>query len=141
MTESADELNPRALRQYVDMRFAEQKEAVNAALVAADKAVNAALLAADRAVGKAELATEKRFNGVDEIREALSDNARLMMPRAEAERAFSALGEKIDDIGTRLKERDDKGTGLRQGWIMLVATIGTIEALVVMVYYLKSLHG
>jgi hypothetical protein len=138
MAEPGDDLNLRNLRQYVDMRFAEQKEAVSAALVAADRAVNAALIAADRAVAKAEVATDKRFEGVNEFRAALADNARLMMPRAEAERAFAALGEKIDGVTKSLASKDDRGIGLHQGWMILVAVIGVLEAVAGIVYYLKA---
>ena len=41
--------------------------------------------ASDKAITKAEDATERRFQGVNEFRSAMSDQARLMMPRAEAE--------------------------------------------------------
>jgi hypothetical protein len=140
MGEPNDELSLRGLRQYVDMRFAEQKEAVSAALTAADKAVNAALLAADRAVAKAEVATDKRFEGVNEFRAALADNARLMMPRAEAERAFAALGEKVDAVTKVLASNADRGIGLHQGWLLLIGIIGIIEA-VVMVFYYISIKG
>jgi hypothetical protein len=136
--EATDELSLRGLRQYVDMRFAEQKEAVSAALTAADKAVNAALLAADRAVAKAEVATDKRFEGVNEFRAALADNARLMMPRAEAERAFAALGEKIDLANKQLASRQDQGIGMHQGWMLLIGAVGVIEAVVLVFYYLSS---
>ncbi len=46
-------------------------------------AVDAALAAADRAVSKAEAATERRFEGVNEFRAALSDQSRTLMPRTE----------------------------------------------------------
>jgi hypothetical protein len=112
-----------SLREYIDMRFGEQKEAVNAALIAADKAVNAALSAADRAVAKAEIATDKRFDGVNEFRAALSDNSRLLMPRAEAEQSFRVLSQKIDDVGIRLKAREDRGLGGANVWAILISVI------------------
>jgi hypothetical protein len=71
-------------RRYSELRQADAM-AVSAALSAADRAVAAALAAADRAVSKAEEAAEKRFDGVNEFRGQLADQASTLMPRAEAE--------------------------------------------------------
>jgi DNA-binding SARP family transcriptional activator len=125
-----------SLREYIDMRFGEQKEAVNAALIAADKAVNAALSAADRAVAKAEIATEKRFDSVNEFRGALNDNARLLMPRAEAERAFAALGEKIEELTKRANAREEHAKGAVQGYGWLISILGAVTSVVTLIFLL-----
>jgi homoserine kinase len=106
-------------REYVDSRFASQKEAVTAALAAAD-----------RAVLKAENASEKRFDAVNEFRSALGDNFRTLMPRAEAEQAIRAISEKIDVLTARVNKREDRGGGMGSfaGWI--IAAIGAFTAVV-----------
>lgn len=119
-----------SLREYVDQRFSAQDKAVAAALAAQEKAVTAALAAADRAVAKAEGASERRFESINEFRGALSDSARLLMPRAEAEQAVRAMTEKIDELAKRVNARDDQGRGLHQGWVILVGVIAVIAAVV-----------
>lgn len=121
-----------SLRDYVDQRFEAQDKAVAAALAAQEKAVTAALAAADRAVAKAEGASERRFESINEFRGALSDSARLLMPRAEAEQASRAMSEKIDELTKRVNSKDDQGRGLHQGWLILVAAIAVIGAVVSM---------
>lgn len=127
MGKNADSVS---LREYVDQRFAALDTAVAAALAAQEKAVTAALAAADRAVAKAEGASERRFESINEFRGALSDSARLLMPRAEAEQMSRALTEKIDELTKRVNSRDDQGRGLHQGWLILVAVIAVIAAIV-----------
>ncbi len=50
---------------------------------AQDEAVKAALATSKEAVTKAEIATEKRFEGVNEFRSALSDQSATLLPRNE----------------------------------------------------------
>jgi hypothetical protein len=111
--------NTLTLREYVDARFDSQEKAVNAALAAAQKAVD-----------KAEAASEKRFESVNEFRAALGDQARLLMPRSEAEQQFKTISEKIDVLTTRINARDDRGTGMGQVWGWLVAAIGMAVGIV-----------
>ena len=103
------------LREYVDVRFKAQEQAVSAALASAD-----------RAVQKAEAATDKRFESVNEFRQSLNDMARLTMPRAEADRQFAITAEKVDALTARLNARDEQGRGLAGGWSMLIAAVGLI---------------
>jgi hypothetical protein len=104
-----------SLREYVDIRFDAQ-----------EKAVQTALATADRASTKAENASDKRFEGVNEFRSALADNARLLMPRQESEQSFRVLAEKIDVLAKRVDARDDRNRGGNQLWVILVAAIATI---------------
>lgn len=73
----------------------------------ADK-VALALTASDKAVNKAELATEKRFEGVNEFRAQLADQAQRLMPRIEAETRTGQNTEKIADLAARLAELDKR---------------------------------
>ncbi len=79
-------------------RFDAQQKAVQDALQAAEKAVSAALANADRAVLKAESAAEKRFESVNEFRNTLSDQATLLLTRAEAEARFNAISDKMGTL-------------------------------------------
>jgi hypothetical protein len=108
-----------SLREYVDIRFAAQESAVQAALASAEKAVV-----------KAESAAERRFDSVNEFRATLADQARLLMPRAEAESAMKSLTEKLDALQMRVNARDDRGRGMGDIWGYIVGAVG-ILALVI----------
>jgi hypothetical protein len=75
----------KALLGEMDLRYQQRFEAQTSA-------INAALQAAKEAVTKAEIATEKRFAGVNEFRQTLSDQASTFVNRAE----FTALKERMD---------------------------------------------
>lgn len=87
-----------ALREYVDVRFSAQEQAVAAALAAQEKAVAAALAAAKEAVIKAENATERRFENSNEWRNTVETLQRTYMPRTESVQAIASLTEKIESL-------------------------------------------
>jgi hypothetical protein len=109
--------------------FLSQQTAMQTAFTVAEKAVQAALAAADRAVSKAELAADKRFESVNEFRKTLDDQQRTLMPRAESDRALSALADKW----TSLKEQTDglvaERVGIKGGWGYAVGLVGFIALL------------
>jgi hypothetical protein len=110
--------NDLTLREYVDVRFDAQ-----------EKAVSAALAAAKEAVTKAESASEKRFESINEFRGTLSDQARTLMPRAEAEGQFKVLNEKLDALSARLSARENQSQGLASGWAYVVGIVGILSGL------------
>lgn len=105
-------------RQYAQ-RFAAQQEAVQAALQAAKEAVANALSAAKEAVLKAEDASNKRFEGVNEFRQALNDLSRLQMPRAEAEAVLGTMNEKIGALTSRLDAINNSNQGATETWALI----------------------
>ncbi len=116
-----------------------QKEAVATALIAAEKAVSAALMSSAQAVQKAEAAAERRFDSVNEFRQTLADQQRMLIPRAEVEVIISAMADKIDrngeavrDIGNRIAAltaaAGAEKHGLQTGWGYAVGVIGIIIA-------------
>jgi hypothetical protein len=100
-------------------RFDAQGQALTAALLAAEKAVQTALTAAEKAVTKAEAATEKRFEGVNEFRQALSDQTSTFPSRAE----LDAVRERVADLSTRMDKNEGKGSGLDLGWKVLLGAV------------------
>ncbi len=107
-----------------EQRFIAQQEAIQAALLAQKEVVQAALIAADRAVAKAEMASEKRFEGVNEFRATLSDQAANLMPRAEAEARIQAMSDKLGEVADRVNRSEGQGQGVAISWAVLVAVIG-----------------
>jgi hypothetical protein len=129
------------------------KEAVAAALVAADAKAAASVLSAKEAVSKSEDAQLRVNKTQNEFRGSLDDYTKLMMPRNEAEnverelRGLIAINSKeIGDLRSRLdigpegltilQKRSDEAAGAKKGsdetlakvvtWAVAGATIGGI---------------
>jgi hypothetical protein len=66
---------------HIERRFADQQDAVGAALRAAEKATD-----------KADAASEKRFEGVNEFRETLKDQQSTFITRTEVYALVGAAG-------------------------------------------------
>lgn len=122
-------------RQYAQ-RFAAQQEAVAAALQAAKEAVANALSAAKEAVSKAEDASNKRFEGVNEFRNTLSDQAEKFITRDTANARFDGmdvrfkiLEEKTNINSARLDTIKALGEGANNLWGYLIGVIGVIMLL------------
>lgn len=63
--------------------------------------------ASEKAIAKAEAANEKRFAGVNEFRQQLSDQAKEFMPRELAESQFSDIHKEV----SLLRQGHDKSAG------------------------------
>lgn len=75
---------------------------------AQDEKTTLALTASKEAIGKAETATEKRFESVNEFRGTLSDQARLQLPRAEADERFKNMADKLEELKREMVVRNDE---------------------------------
>jgi len=91
----------RELLEERDRRYCERFKAQD------DKTI-LALTSAKEAVGKAEAATERRFESVNEFRATLSDQARDLMPRKEADQRFQALADRIEVLKKAADEQRDQ---------------------------------
>ena len=105
-----------------------------------DAKTTLALNNADKAVIKAETATEKRFEGVNEFRQTLADQAATLMPRSEALSKFENMQKDITTLDKGIQEIREKGSNItgrdlqrdqnrqdistKQGWIIPMAVIG-----------------
>lgn len=141
-----------AMSELLSERFSTQTVALSQALANADAITRLALEAAKEAVNKAEVATEKRFEGVNEFRAALGDQASRLMPRSETEVRLQGLAERVDvntqsilttaaiqadrigklelDVRTQLALSDGKGTGLKDAWGYIIGAAGFAALLV-----------
>lgn len=116
------------LKEHIDTLLIERDKAVNAALAAQERAVAAALSASDRAVQKAEFAAEKRFDGVNGFREALSDQANTLMPRTEAVSRIEALAKEVNALANSVTDINSRSKGRGDGWGYIVGAIGAVAA-------------
>lgn len=113
------------------------KEHILALMAERDKQVAIALAAADRAVVKAEAAAEKRFEGVNEFRATLSDQAARLMPREEAVTRMDSLRERLDALTLRITTTEGRSSGLAAGWGWIVGVVGLIGGILGIVLALK----
>jgi hypothetical protein len=122
------EADLKAFEKLMDERDKRYQEGA----VAQKEAVNAALATSKEAVVKAENATEKRFEGVNEFRESLADQASTFMRSDVVTLALSAMDKKIDDQGRVIQlmqtlaiqateKRSALSTGLGQAWGFIAA--------------------
>lgn len=82
----------------IESTFTEKDKALQAALAAQEKSSAAAIASADRAVQKAEMASDKRFDSVNEFRQALTDMTGRLVSRMEVDGTIRSITEKIDGI-------------------------------------------
>ena len=92
-------------------RFQAQETGVSAALASQKEAVAAALSAADRAVLKAEAAADKRFDSVNEFRNALADQTKDFPTKAVVDGRFDALTAQVSALTGRMDRREGSGSG------------------------------
>jgi hypothetical protein len=117
-----DGWTPGTLKSHLTAIYDERDLRYQQRFDAQTKAVEAALLAAKEAVIKAELAMEKRFDGVNEFRETLSDQAAQFVTLAQ----FTELKERVD-------RSEGRSSGLNAGWGILLgaaALIGTVTTII-----------
>jgi hypothetical protein len=118
------------LKYHFDTLRATDLKNIEQRFSAAEGAVRQALESADKASTKADNATEKRFEGVNEFRATLSDQAQRLIPRAEVEQIVKGLNDKIEDLrGTRRAGVASIGA-LAVGVAVVVAVIVQVMVLV-----------
>ena len=82
------------------------EKAVAAALAATEKAIDKQERATELAITKQEIATEKRFEGVNEFRAQLADQATTFARKAEIDARFASLTEKVETAVAQLQAND-----------------------------------
>lgn len=93
--EAIRELMDERDRRYGE-RFDAQEKATVAALSAQDKQTISTFMASEKAISKAEQAQTAYNERSNEFRQALDDQAKMMMSRSETETRFNAQEEKIE---------------------------------------------
>jgi hypothetical protein len=119
--------NIESLKEHFDSVLHDRDERFGERFTSQEKAVDAALAAAEKAVTKAETATEKRFDGVNEFRQTLSDQARDFMPRKEYEAQQEGLARRI----TALERGQSSSGGRTAGTDLTYARVINVLAVVV----------
>jgi len=87
--------------------------------------------AQEKAVLKAEVASEKRFDGVNEFRRTLSDQAGTFTTRAEMDARFEAVNTTLKRLEAHDNASTGKGIGMSQLWTAALAVAGLVIAAMV----------
>lgn len=112
--------------------------------------VAAAFESSQRAIDKADEATEKRFEGVNEFRAALSDQATRFVTNDQLtslgdklEAAIARNREDLDGLSKRIDLREGAISGSRLTWgsmVAMIAAFGTIIGIIVVTATYLSTH-
>jgi DNA-binding MurR/RpiR family transcriptional regulator len=116
---------------------------------AMDRQVKAAFESSQRAIDKADEATEKRFEGVNEFRAALSDQATRFVTNSELhavqdkfEANYRRNREDIDKLTTRINLKEGEEAGSRLTYanmaVLLGVTGGVVGTIVVLMNVLTT---
>ncbi len=132
------EANLKALRDVLD----ERNKRYELRASTQDNAVKSALDTSEKAIVKAESATERRFEGVNEFRQTLADQASRLMPRSEYTVQHKALEDKVEVNEARLNQMHSdisgllaRGAGIKDVWGYIGIIAGLIIAAVAGVYF------
>ncbi len=121
------------LRAHILQMMIEHDRRYEQRFAAQEKAVASALGAAERAVAKAETATEKRFEGVNEFRSQLADQAQTFMPRTETEIRLGTIETRLTDLQSRADQSSARAVGRNDVVAWVIAGIASVAALVAVV--------
>ena len=75
------------------------------------------------AILKAETASERRFDGVNEFRATLSDQAATFISRQEVDQQIRSINEKVDLTASRMDRLEGRSGGMNSSWGYLLGGI------------------
>jgi hypothetical protein len=131
-----------ALLREMDLRYQQrfdaQQQALDAALLAQEKSVQTAMIASEKAIVKSEVAAEKRFDGVNEFRQLVTDLVREQMPRIEAEQRMASMAEKVEELRNTVTASAGRGQGLQAGWGYLLGVLLLLTSVAAVVLGLRT---
>ena len=147
MTDQAKPCTPEALQARInalEKMLDEREDRTKERFISMEKSVITALLTSDKAVSKAESATERRFEGVNEFRKTLADQAAMLMPRSEYNVQHTALMERTAGLERRVGTIEDRGLGKNEGLgfigQIILGVIALLSAMGWLVPFLLKAH-
>lgn len=124
-----------SLREFFMLLANEREKRYDERFQAIESSTEKAFENSQRAIDKADTATEKRFEGVNEFRAALADQASSFVTRSD----LTALAEKIDIQIASLRESRDIQAGSRLTWGSVAGLIAAAAAVVGIVAVIVTL--
>lgn len=134
-----------SLREYLMAQINAAESRADIRFLAMKEQVEAAFESSQRAIDKADEATEKRFEGVNEFRAALSDQA----TRFVTTETLISLGDKLQasidrnredliTLANRINLREGEVQGSRLTWGTMAALIAAAATIVVIISVLAT---
>lgn len=124
------------LRDYVETRLdlkeridSEREKRYEEMIKAMKEATAASFAASQKAIDLASAANEKRQDSSNEIRAAMIDQQKVLMPRAECEVGLARNAADIKALTDRFNLSAGRGLGIKDSWGWLVGLIGMALAL------------
>ncbi len=108
-----------SLKDYLEARINALEKQLTLSINSLKDNVSVARDASEKAISKAELASERRFEGVNEFRAALSDQAGTFLPRAEFSVQHSALMLRFEKMDKDVTTLSGKSAGGKDVWAYL----------------------
>ena len=109
------------------------KDYVESVINGLEKNLNSRIEQMDRAVIKAESTMNHRLEGMNEFRQALGDQNRTFMPRAEIEKSFTNINNSI----RKLEKCQERIENMKQGgnivWAYVLSGVSLMTALIALV--------
>jgi len=106
--------------------IASLKEYFEKILTEKDKALAAALVAVKEEGAKTERAAEKRFDLLNELRSGVATREQL-----------EALEKIVNELNGRITRSEGKGSGLAQGWVLLLGLVSLIGGILGIISFVK----
>lgn len=142
--------NVEATRQYLLAVIAANDQRYQEHFTANDRRYQERFDSQAEATRKAEAASEHRFDGVNEFRGQLRDQAATFIPRleydtrqaalAEIVRAsLASLDERLTGLLSRLDRIEGKSTGLNAGWGYLIGGVGLLATTISLLTFFAAL--
>lgn len=129
-----------SLKAHYDAILRERDRRYEQRFADAETATRAALAAAEKAVTKAEASADKRFEGVNEFRQALSDQTATFITRTEALALTERNAERVQELTNRVNQMEGHGSGLSAGYGYLIAAVTAVGAVITAVVLLATHH-
>lgn len=95
----------------IAQQFTAAREAVQVAMESQNKAAAISIVVAKETVENLRLSYDKRFEGVNEFRQALSDQTNTFIPRLEFSTSHQSLEDKVDTLASRLDKIEANKVG------------------------------
>jgi len=102
---------------------------------AAKEGVNAAMASAEKAILKAETATEKRFDSVNDFRQAMRDQQETFANKSETNMRLEDLAKRLDRVTTGMELSAGKSAGIST--VILVGAWLVTTAIALLAIFLR----
>lgn len=102
-------------RQHsIEDKFKGIEKTISTAIENREKTTEAVFSTIKDTIEETKIASDKRFEGVNEFRKALSDQTNTFLPRAEYTSRHDALGEKLTAVTSRMDRMEAVKTGSQE---------------------------